>query len=180
MAGHATIAERYARAIFELGVETGTLAALADQVRKFAAAYETSADLRSVLENPLVPLEKRQQILADIANKIGAGPFALNTLRYLAQRRRLKSLPEIARRVDTLSDEKQGVMRATVTSASTLPEAFYQRLGNELESMVGRKVVLARREDPSLIAGVVTRIGDNTIDGSLRGRLELLERKLLS
>jgi F-type H+-transporting ATPase subunit delta len=180
MAGHATIAERYARAIFELGVETGTLAALADQVRKFAAAYETSDDLRSVLENPLVPLEKRQQILADIASKIGAGPFAVNTLRYLAQRRRLRSLPDIARRLDTLSDEKQGVMRATVTAAATLPEAFYQRLGNELESMVGRKVVLDRREDPSLIAGVVTRIGDNTIDGSLRGRLELLERKLLS
>jgi F-type H+-transporting ATPase subunit delta len=180
MAGHATIAERYARAIFELGVETGTLAALADQVRKFAAAYETSDDLRSVLENPLVPLEKRQQILSELATKIGAGPFALNTLRYLARRRRLKSLPEIARRLDTLSDEKEGVMRATVTAASTLPDAFYQRLGNELESMVGRKVVLERREDPSLIAGVVTRIGDNTIDGSLRGRLELLERKLLS
>lgn len=180
MAGHATIAERYARAIFDLGVETGTLAALADQVRKFAAAYETSDDLRSVLENPLVPLEKRQQILGELATKIGAGPFALNTLRYLAQRRRLTSLPDIARRLDTLSDEKQGVMRATVTSAATLPEAFYQRLGNELESMVGRKVVLDRREDPSLIAGVVTRIGDNTIDGSLRGRLELLERKLLS
>ena len=128
MAGHATVAERYARAIFDLGVETGTLAALADQVRQFAAAYQTSDDLRSVLENPLVPLEKRQQILGELATKLGAGPFALNTLRYLAQRRRLKALPDIARRLDTLSDEKQGVMRATVTAAATLPEACSTRL----------------------------------------------------
>src|SRR6187399_1194804 len=107
MASHTTIAERYARAIFDLGVETGTLAALVDQVKSFASAYEVSADLRSVLDNPLVPLEKRQQILADLASKLGAGPFAVNTLRYLAQRRRLTLLPEIARRLGTLSDEKQ-------------------------------------------------------------------------
>jgi len=180
MASHTTIAERYARAIFDLGVETGTLAALVDQVKSFASAYQVSADLRSVLDNPLVPLEKRQQILADLASKPSAGPFALNTLRYLAQRRRLNILPDIARRLGTLSDEKQGIVRATVTTASPLPEAYYQRLGNELENLVGRKVVLDRHEDASLIAGVVTRIGDNTIDGSLRGRLELLERKLLS
>ena len=180
MATHATIAERYARGIFDLGVETGTLAALADQVRRFAAAYEVSDDLRSVLENPLVPLEKRQQILAELANRLGAGPFALNTLRYLAQRRRLSSLPDIAKKLDALSDRHEGIVRATVTSASALPESFYQRLSTELQTLIGHKVVLERREDPWLISGVVTRIGDNTIDGSLRGRLEVLERKLLS
>lgn len=180
MASHTTVADRYARGIFELGVETGTLAALVEQVREFAAAYTTSADLRSVLENPLVPLEKRQSILSELASRLGAGPFALNALRYLAQRRRLSCLPEIARRLDSLSDAKQGIVRATVTSASPLSEGFYQRLGNELEALVGRKVVLDRREDASLISGVVTRIGDHTIDGSLRGRLELLERTLLS
>jgi F-type H+-transporting ATPase subunit delta len=180
MASQATVAARYAQAIFDLGVETGTLAALADQVRRFAAAYQVSADLRSVLENPLVAVEKRQQILAELANRLGAGPFALNTLRYLAQRRRLSALPEITKKLDALSDQKQGIVRATVTSASALPESFYQRLSTELETLIGHKVVLERREDPWLISGVVTRIGDNTIDGSLRGRLEVLERKLLS
>jgi len=180
MASHATIAERYARAIFDLGVETGTLAALADQLRSFAAAYAESADLRSVLENPLVPLEKRQQVLAELAKRLNAGPFALNTLRYLAQRRRLSCLPDIAKKLDALSDKQQGIVRASVTSASALPESFYQRLSAELQTLLGHKVVLERREDPWLISGVVTRIGDNTIDGSLRGRLEILERKLLS
>lgn len=180
MSSEATIADRYARAIFELGVESGTLAALADQIRRFAAAYSESADLRSVLENPLVPLEQRQKILGEVASRLGLGPSALNAVRYLATRRRLVVLPDIAKRLDSLSDEKQGVVRATVTSAAPLSEAFYQRLAEELAKLVGNKVVLDRREDPSLIAGVVTRIGDNTIDGSLRGRLDTLERTLLS
>ncbi|HEV8549301.1 MAG TPA: F0F1 ATP synthase subunit delta [Polyangiaceae bacterium] len=180
MSGQATIAERYARAIFELGVESGTLAALVDQVRSFAAAYEESADLRGVLENPLVPNEQRDKILREIASRLDFGPSALNTVRYLARRRRLAVLPDIARRLDSLSDEKQGVVRATVTSATPLAESFYQRLAEQLATLVGKKVVLDRHQDPSLIAGVVTRIGDNTIDGSVRGRLENLERKLLS
>ena len=180
MGSHAKVAERYARAIFALGVETGTLAALADQVRRFAGAYQSSIDLRSVLDNPLVPVEQRQKVLAEIATRLGLGPFALNTVRYLAVRRRLGALPDIAQRLDSLSDEQQGVVRATVTSAQALPESFYQRLGEQLTTLVGRKVLLDRREDPTLIAGVITRIGDNTIDGSIRGRLEQLERQLLS
>jgi F-type H+-transporting ATPase subunit delta len=180
MSGQATVAERYARAIFALGVETGTLAALADQVRRFAAAYQTSLDLRSVLENPLILPEQRQKVLTEVASRLELGPSALNTVRYLAQRRRLSALPDIAKRLDSLSDEQQGVVRATVTSAAPMAESFYLRLSEQLATLVGRKVVLDRREDPSLIAGVVTRIGDNTIDGSIRGRLDQLERKLLS
>jgi F-type H+-transporting ATPase subunit delta len=180
MSGQATVAERYARAIFALGVETGTLAALAEQVREFAAAYHSSFDLRSVLENPLIPLEQRQKVLAEVATRIGLGPFALNTIRYLAHRRRLSALPDIAKRLDSLSDEQAGIVRATVTSAQPLAESFYQRLSEQLATLVGHKIVLDRREDPALIAGIVTRIGDNTIDGSLRGRLDELERKLLS
>ena len=178
MAGQATIAERYARAIFALGVETGTLAALADQVRLFATAYADSLDLRSVLENPTVVAAQRDQVLAELGSRLELGPSALNTIRYLASRRRLPVVPDIAKRLQSLSDEQQGVVRATVTSAQPLPESFYQRLSEQLATLVGRRVVLDRRDDPSLIAGVVTRIGDNTIDGSLRGRLEQLERSL--
>jgi F-type H+-transporting ATPase subunit delta len=178
MAGQTTVAERYARAILSLGIESGTLAALTDEVRRFATAYEESLDLRSVLENPLLSHEQRQNVLDQIASRLGLGRLALNTVHYLAARRRLTVLPEIAERLQSLSDEQQGVMRATVTTAAPMAESFYQRLGEQLTTLVGRKVLLDRREDPSLIAGVVTRIGDNTIDASLRGQLETLERRL--
>lgn len=177
---NSTIADRYARAIFELGSEGGNLTALAAEIDGFAEVYASSADLRSVLENPLVEAERRDAILREVASRVGLGQLAVNAVRYIASRRRLSALPDIARRLGTLADEKAGVVRAAVTSAGPLPESFYERLTAELERLVGRKVVLDRSEDPSLIAGVVTRIGDNTIDGSIRGRLDHIERELLS
>jgi F-type H+-transporting ATPase subunit delta len=180
MGSAATVADRYARAIFELGVETNSLQALAEQVESFAATYGAEAELKSVLGNPLVPAEKQDAILRQVATSLNLGPDAQKVIRYLASRRRLAALPDIAKRLATLSDEKAGVTRAEVTSAGPLPESFYTRLAEELGALVGSKVVLERRQDPSLIAGVVTRIGDNTIDGSLRGRLEELERRLLA
>lgn len=172
------VAERYARAIFELGVESGQLEALTDQIRSFADTYGASRELQSVLDNPLVEPQKRAAILLDIAARLGLNGVGLNAIRFMAQRKRLGSLPEIAKRLASLADEKGGVVRATVTSAGPLPESFYERLVRELESATQRKVALDRKQDPSLIAGVVTRIGDNTIDGSVKGRLAEIERQL--
>jgi F-type H+-transporting ATPase subunit delta len=180
MGSAATVADRYARAIFELGVEDGSLQPLTDQLQGFAATYAAELELRSVLENPVVPADKRDAVLRQVAASLKLGPLALNAVRYLASRRRLSILPDVAKRLASLADEKAGVARAEVTSAGPLPEAFYSRLAEELGTLVGRKVVLERRQDPNLIAGVVTRIGDNTIDGSLKGRLEELERRLLA
>jgi F-type H+-transporting ATPase subunit delta len=173
-----TVAERYARAIFELGVESGQLEALTGSIRSFADTYAASRELQGVLDNPLIELDKRQGVLQDIAARVGLSGVGLNALRFLAKRNRLGSLPAIARRLASLADEKAGVVRATVTSAGPLPESFYERLVKELESATQRKVSIDRKQDPSLIAGVVTRIGDNTIDGSVKGRLAEIERQL--
>lgn len=173
------VADRYARAIFELGVETGQLASITEQVRRFARAYAGSAELRAVLENPVIDAEKRDAVLSDVATRVGLSGSSLNLIKLLASRKKLRVVPEIAHRLDRLSDEQAGVVRASVTSAKPMPESFYQRLVGELEAATSRKVVLERLEDPTLIAGFVTRIGDNTIDGSVRGRLNEIERQLV-
>jgi F-type H+-transporting ATPase subunit delta len=175
----APVADRYARAIFELGVETGQLAPITEQVSRFAQVYAKSAELRAVLDNPLVDPEKRAAVLNDVATRLGLVGSALNLIKLLASRKKLRVVPDIARRLDRFSDEKAGVVRASVTSAKPMPEGFYQKLVSELEAATARKIVLERREDPSLIAGFVTRIGDNTIDGSVRGRLDEIERQLV-
>jgi F-type H+-transporting ATPase subunit delta len=172
------VAERYARAIFDLGVEAGQLDALTGQIRSFADTYAANREFQSVLSNPLIELEKREAILQEVAARVGLSGVGLNAVRFIAKRNRLSSLPGIARRLASLADEKQGLVRATVTSAGPLPESFYERLVKELESATQRKVTLDRKQDPSLIAGVVTRIGDNTIDGSVKGRLAEIERQL--
>jgi len=175
----APIADRYARAIFELGVETGQLAAITEQLRRFAEVYGGSSELRAVLDNPIIEQEKRDGVLAEVSARLGLMGNALNLIKLLASRKKLRVVPEIARRLDRLGDEKAGVVRATVTSARPMPDSFYQRLVAELETVTARKIVLERREDPTLIAGFVTRIGDNTIDGSVRGRLIEIERQLV-
>jgi F-type H+-transporting ATPase subunit delta len=180
MGSVAAIADRYARAILELGVEAGTLSSLADEVNRFASAYEAGVDLRAVIENPLVPPEQRDAVLEEVTSRLGMARLAKNTVGYLAHRRRLSLLPDIARRLTSLSDDKAGVMRAVVTSAAPLPESFYSRLAQDLGALVGRTIVFDRQQDPSLIGGVITRVGDNIIDGSLRGRLDQLERQMLS
>lgn len=173
------VAERYARAIFELGVETNQQGPLTEQIQQFAELYAGSAELRSMLDNPLVDEPKREAVLKDLAKRLGLGQLAVNAVRLLAERRRLFALPAIARRLGSLADEKAGVLRAVVTSAGPLPESYYQKLVAQLEKASSRKIVIEKQQDPSLIAGVVTRIGDHTIDGSLKGRLEQLERQLL-
>lgn len=173
-------AGRYARAIFELGIETGQLGAISEQVAKLAEAYQGSRELRSVLDNPLVEDEKREAILSDLGARLGLSELVQNAARVLVRRRRLVFLPEIAHLLARLADERSGILRASVVTASELPEAFFQRLTSELESATGRRIVLQRKHDPSLIGGIVTRIGDNTIDGSIRGQLDEIERRLLS
>lgn len=175
----APVADRYARAIFELGVETNLLSEITEQVRRFAETYAGSAELRAVLDNPIVDAEKRDAVLADVAGRLGLSGSSLNLVKLLASRKKLRVIPDIARRLHRLSDEKAGVVRATVTSARPMPDSFYQKLVAELESATARKIVLERKEDPSLIGGFVTRIGDNTIDGSVRGRLNEIERQLV-
>ncbi|MEB2312875.1 MAG: ATP synthase F1 subunit delta [Sorangiineae bacterium] len=174
------VAERYARAIFELAIEQNQLKPITEQIGAIAEVYGASRDLRAVLDNPLVTEDKREALLVELGKRLGLGETALNALRLIARRRRLGSLAMIAARLGTLADERAGIVRATVSSAAPLSEAFYQKLAAELERATSRKIVLQKEVDPSLIAGVVTRIGDNTIDGSVKGRLATLERQLLS
>jgi len=174
------IVDRYARAVFELAVESGKLDELTKELVRVAALYRESRDLRVVLENPLVGEEHRDALLRDLAKRLGLSELATNAVRLVAQRGRAVALPDIAERVSGLADEKAGIIRAKVISATALSEDFYAKLTQKLEQKTQKKVVIEREQDPSLIAGVITKIGDNTIDGSLRGRLQALESELLS
>jgi F-type H+-transporting ATPase subunit delta len=175
----AAVADRYARAIFELGQETGQLQALSEQIRNVANLYKGSSELQSVLGNPVLEEGARNSLLSALGTRLGLSAQALNAVKLLAQRRRLSVLPQIAKRLSELADEKSGVLRVSVRSARPLAEDYFQRLVREIESATGRRVVLDKSVDPTLIAGVLTQIGDNTIDGTLVGRLQDYERKLL-
>lgn len=177
---HEAIGSRYAQALFDIGVENRNLAKLADEVDSFAQTYSSSEELRSTMDNPLIPEEQRDSLLDEIARRMGLSDVVKNTIRLLSRRNRLVVIPALARALRKMSDEKEGVLRASVTSAKPLPEPFAKRLQDELQKVTGKKIMLTREVDPSLIAGVVTRVGDTVIDGSLRTRLDGMRAQLLA
>jgi F-type H+-transporting ATPase subunit delta len=175
----AIVARRYAQALLEIGVEQGTLDSLVGEIETIARAWDESADLQSAMDNPLVSHAAKTQVMADVAEQSGVGQTTKNTLRLLVDRRRTKTLPYIARALRELADERKGLVHAEVTTATPLGDDYYARLQAELEKMTGKRVVVDRRTDPALIAGVVTRIGDRVFDGSVRTRLQSLRDALM-
>ena len=174
------IARRYARAVFELGKETNTLPTLTREMRAFADVFAGSTELRDALSNPLVPEGARVAILKDIGASLKLSEIADKTLRLLTKSRRLPIVPELARQLARLADEEASLLRAFVTSAGPLSATYLERLKAELEKATGKKVAITHEQDPSLIAGVVTRIGDRVIDGSTLARLNNFRDAVLS
>jgi len=176
---HENIARRWGRAVFELGKESNTLAPLCRDMASFAELYSGSPELSGVLENPLVPEPAREAIIRDVAARLNLSETATSTLRLLGKKRRIVALPEIARHLARLVDADSGMVRAEVTSAGPLTEAYLGRLKSELEKATGKTVIITQKQDKSLIGGVITRIGDQVIDGSVRARLDGFRESLL-
>jgi F-type H+-transporting ATPase subunit delta len=173
------VARRYAQALLELGVESGTLDGMVDEVSAVASAWEASHDLRNAIENPLVAHDAKKAVMNDVCDLAGTSVTVKHAVAMLVDRRRAKILPALARYLRELSDARKGILRAEVTTAAPLGDGYYVRLQAQLEKMTGRKVAVDKKTDPSLVAGVVTRIGDRILDGSLRTRLESLRDALM-
>lgn len=172
------IAKRYATALLELGSEAGQLDTLVEEITNASNAYETSTELQNAFENPLIPLPAKKGILTDIVARLGLGATAGSFLGLLVDRRRIRALPSIATRLREMADLRRGIMRAEVLTAMPLPEEYFEKLQRELERITGRKVALDRKLDPSLICGVLIRVGDTVYDGSLIARLKQLKSSL--
>ena len=174
------VSRRYARALYELGVESGDLDKLVGELASVASMLETSEDFRKSMDNPLVGPEMKKAVLGDIADRLLLGSVTKHTVMMLGERRRLVLLPEIVQLLKEMTDLRTGVVRAMVTTAIPMSDAYYEKLRVVLEKLTGRKVVLDKATDPTIIAGVVTRIGDRVLDGSIRTRLQGLKNSLLT
>ena len=173
------VARRYARALIELGAETGALDAIVRDITAAAQLIDESPELRDVRDNPQVSSVTRKAVFAEIAQRLGAAPASKNALLLLVDNGRLRALPAIARALREEADRRAGVVRAHVSSAAPLSDGYVQRLTQALEARFQKKVVVQRTVDPALIAGVVTRVGDTIIDGSVRARLQELKTELV-
>jgi F-type H+-transporting ATPase subunit delta len=175
----AIVARRYAKALLELGIEGNNLDKIVEDFATVADAWGASVELRNAIENPRVAHPVKRAVMGELADQIGADPTTRNALLLLVDRRRARALPHLARALSELADAHKGLVRADVTTATPLSEAYYGRLQTQLEKMTGKRVVVNRKTDSTLVGGVITRIGDRVFDGSLRTRLESLSDALV-
>jgi len=175
-----SVARRYARALFGIGVDAGKFEALGDELGDLATLWNQSDELRDALENPVFKPEQKRAVLQNILPRIAPTPEVQRFVLLLLDRRRIVLLPAIARAYRDLTDAQLGRVRAEVTSAQELNAATLDRVRRSLEQRTGKKVVINSTVDPELIGGVVARVGDLVLDGSVRTQLADLRDKLLN
>jgi F-type H+-transporting ATPase subunit delta len=175
-----SLARRYAKALLEIGIATQTFDALGKELSRLTTQLAGSAELTQVLENPIFPLSKRRDVLDEIVQRLAISKTVRNFVQLVLAKGRIAALADIARVYRTLVDEHAGRVRATITSAGPLDVALEVRLKQALEKQSGKVVLLEKREDPTLVGGMVTQIGDLMIDGSVRTQLERIREELLS
>jgi F-type H+-transporting ATPase subunit delta len=167
----------YAAGLLELARAEGVVARVSDELYRIARALETSADLRLTLGDPRLPLERKHGVVADL---LGGRvlPLTLNLVNFLVAAGHSRDLPDIADELAARAAAERDRVVAEVSTAFELDEETVQRLAEALSRATGKQVEVKTVIDPSLVGGVVARVGDTVIDGSLRHRLEGLRQAL--
>ncbi len=172
------VAKRYARALLEIGREDGKYEEYGRELKEFASLLGQAPELESVLVNPAFAFDGRKNLLGALLAKTGLSPMVNNFFRLLMDRGRIGAARDINTVYEHLLDEVKGVTRAEVYSAAPLRDADVEKLTAILKKVAGRDVSLKVNEDPSLIGGVVARIGDLVLDGSVKTQLAGLKVSL--
>ena len=175
-----TVGRRYAKALLEVAEEQKQVPKVQKDLEDLLASWRESRELRITFENPAFGADVRTKILNELVKRMGLSSLVSNTLHLLSDRQRLRHLPEVAEAFFELAQEGAGAVVAEVTTASELPETYFAKLQATLEKSLGKKVSIVKKTDPTLVAGVVTRIGDKVFDGSVRSSLRQLEDRLLA
>jgi F-type H+-transporting ATPase subunit delta len=184
MADNITIARPYARALFELANDAGTLGSWSASLT-IAGQLLADKALVEYLGNPEFNDEQRLDFLTGLFAKAGANVFAgddkhgTNFVKLLLENGRAAVLPEISTHFEVLKAKVENSVDATVTSATKLSDKQIDEIATALKARLGRDVRIETEIDENLIGGAVIRAGDVVIDGSLRARLEGLATALI-
>ena len=174
-----TAALRYARALLDVAVkEKAELEQIGDELTAFVDLFKQNPALERVMLNPAVPVPRKRAAMAELVERARLSSILSKLLVLLAERDRLILLPDLlAAYRERLLDHQQ-VVRAEVTTAAPIGPERAKAIEQGLARVTGRTVRLGTRVDPSIIGGVVARIGDTIYDGSVHGQLQKLKAQL--
>jgi len=177
----AAAASRYARALFDVLLkEGGDLEKAETDLASFAGLLTQHPVLATTLRNPAIPVSKKKGIVQGILDRdASVSPVVAKMILLLAERDRLKLLPGLLRTFrDRLMDHQQ-VIRGEVTTSMPIDAEKLRALEQGFAKATGRRVVLESKVDPSIIGGVVTRLGSTVYDGSVTTQLQKMKQSLI-
>jgi len=174
----ASLAGRYASALFELASEAGSVTAVESDLDSLDAALSESGELRALIRNPEISRSQIASVMAGLGAHLGLSGLTNNFLGVLAENRRVAALPGMIRAFATIAAAQRGEVQAEVASAHALSDEQITTLESKLRAREGRTVKLKSRVDPDLLGGLVVTIGSKRIDSSIRTRLNSLAQAM--
>jgi F-type H+-transporting ATPase subunit delta len=172
------LAKRYAKALFAVGKEDGGQAEYAQSLNAMADLYASVPELGDALSNPLYPVDVREKVMEHVLASGSISGVMGNFFKLLVQKRRADILPDIAQAFQAMLDADNNMCQGTVVTATELTPELSAQVKATLEKITGKQVVLTAQVDPSIIGGVVAKVGDLVLDGSIRSQLVGLKESI--
>lgn len=166
----------YARALLDAARDAGAVDTVRAELADFVQALAESQALRGVLGNPQIDTAAKQRVVASLTE--GFHPLVRNVLQVLLERGRFAIVDGLRGEFEALVSVKDEVARVQVTSAVELTDATRSKIAARVEAVTGRRVALETTIDPAIVGGLVLRVGDRIVDGSVRSRIRQLRRRL--
>jgi F-type H+-transporting ATPase subunit delta len=174
----ASLAGRYAIALFELANERKQLDAVGESLAALKQALADSEDFRALTTSPLIGRDQAMRAVAASARAMKLDPITTNFLGVLAKNRRLAQLGNVIRAFNTLAARHRGEINAEVTSAHALDEGQVDAIRKNLRARYGADIAVELSVDPAILGGLVVKIGSRMIDGSIRTKLNSLAQAM--
>ena len=165
------IARRYAKALLLIGKEDGQAETYRGELESFAKLIESETQLEQAITNPLYNAADREKVLKAIIEKLNLSKVMSSFLMLLFDKGRIGFISNINEFYQKLADDLKGVAKASLASATELSTEIVEKIRTTLSEKTGKEIILEVKQDPSLIGGIVTRIGDLVLDGSIKTQL---------
>jgi F-type H+-transporting ATPase subunit delta len=173
------VAKRYALALLKIAKETDSLGVIEEELRVVKEVVQYNPELKAILNSSKLSIEKKKEILKTAFASVNVN--VLNTLLILIDRHREDQIIDLANEFLELANEEMGIAEAEVYSTRELTDAEREAISSVFAAKIGKKSLkIENIVDSNLLGGIRLRIGNRIYDGSLRGKLDRLERKLLS
>ena len=172
------VAQRYASALFELARDESALESVEADLAAFRGLLNDSADLRRLVSSPVFSADDQERAVGAVTDKAGITGLVGNLVRLIARNRRLFTLPDIITGFQAMLAGHRGEITADVTSARPLSDAQTSALKAAMKASLGKDVTIDSRVDPTILGGLIVKVGSRMIDSSIKTKLNIMKSRL--